>query len=141
MKKYWDVAINNKGLIKNFLEKNMWIIDKSYTLDYEDYLQIGLITLYNAAVHFQPGKRKFSTYAWICLKWNLTRAFRCQAFPIMRVPESQHPKKEVDLSAMTFQESFTYNVLNYRFDLSATDYLTTAGDNADQNSDMFVFFE
>ena len=139
----WKIAQENQGLIKSYLSKNRWIIDKSHTLEYEDYWQIGLIALHRAAENHNPEKRKFSTYAYVCLKWNLTRAFKTQAFPIMRVPEKKHPRKDADLSAMNYKEAFTYNVLNCRVDLSATNYINLVGEPSEeeQTSGMFVFFK
>lgn len=145
---HWETALSHQGLIKSYLDKNRWIIDKSHTLEWEDYWQIGVLALHKAASRYDQTKGKFSSYAWQSLKWNMTRAYKTQAYPIMRVPEKKHPPKELNVSAMTYQESFTWNVLNCRVDLSATNYMkletyesTDELNNFDDNSGMFVFFE
>jgi len=138
----WCLATENQGLIKSYLDKNRWIIDKSHTLEWEDYWQIGLLALYKAALRHTQEKGKFSTYAFIWVKGDMMRAYKTQAFPIMRVPEKKHPKKGCDLSAMNFKESFTYNVLNCRVDLSAINYMTVAGrEELESENEMFVFFK
>jgi DNA-directed RNA polymerase specialized sigma subunit len=137
----WDVALKNKGLINKFLNKNRWILDKSHTLEWGDYYNIGLMTIREAAISYDQAKGRFSCYAWKRLKWGLFRAFKTQAFPIMRVPEKRHPKKGMDISAMTAQESWTYNVCTVRLDLSCTEYLPHENYEDDQESESFVFFD
>lgn len=138
---FWDTALRNQGLIKDYLDKNRWIIDKSHTLEWDDYWQIGLIALYDAARNYDSDKTKFSTYAWVCIKNRINRAFMNQAYPIMRVPEKKHPKESKNISAMPFQEVFAYNVLNYRGDLSAVNYFDMPQIEEEQDSEMFVFFK
>lgn len=138
----WKIAQENQGLIKSYLSKNRWIIDKSHTLEYEDYWQIGLIALYNAALRYDPEK-KFSTIGTIWIRGAILNAQKTQAFPIMKVPRRKHPRDMKDLSSMNYQEAFTYNVLNCRVDLSATNYMSLVGEPEDSDSDsgMFVFFK
>ena len=139
----WKIAQENQGLIKSYLSKNRWIIDKSHTLEYEDYWQIGLMILRDAAEKHDPLRGIFSSYAMKRLRWYMRRAWVTQGFPIMRVTEKKHPKKDCDLSAMNYQEAFTYNVLHSRVDLSATNYMSLVGEPEDSDSDsgMFVFFK
>ena len=88
------MALSNQGLIKVFLEKNVWILKKSETLDYSDYWQIGVLGLYRAAVKFRKKKGKFSSYAYLWIRKYITRAFQDQGFPVMRVPEQLHYMKD-----------------------------------------------
>lgn len=136
----WEIAQSHQGLIKSYLNSNRWIVDKSHTLEWEDYWQIGLLSLYQAAKSHKPKIKNFSTYAYVALKYAMLRAFQTQAFPVLRVPRRKHPKKGVPLEDMSYQESFTFNLLNVRVDLSATDYMKIPT-KAPEEESMFVFFE
>ncbi len=137
----WKIAQENQGLIKSYLSKNRWIIDKSHTLEWEDYWNEGLMILFDLASRYDETRGiKFSSYAMNGLKQGLIRAYHNQAFPVLRVPVHRHPKKGMDLSSMNAQESFTYNILNCRVDLSATNYMTIAGECVEEES-LFVFFK
>jgi DNA-directed RNA polymerase specialized sigma subunit len=138
----WEMALEHQGLIKSILQKHRWLIDKAHGLmEWEDYWSIGQEALFKAAKSYNPGKGKFSSYAYIFIKGDLIRAFNNLAFPVLRVPISSLPEKDSDLSAMNAKESFTYNVLNSRVDLSAVSYMTAAGDSDDSDSGIFVFFK
>jgi DNA-directed RNA polymerase specialized sigma subunit len=136
-KSAWKVAIKNQGIIKHYLEKNRWLLDKSHTLEWEDYWQIGLIALYQAALKHDPTKTKFSTYAMTALKWNLIRAFKTQAFPVLRVPEDKHPKG-YDQEIMTKEERFALIALAEKQPLD--EQIPEIKENSDNSSGLFVFF-
>lgn len=139
--KSWKLAQDNQGLIKKYLNCNRWIIDKSHTLEWEDYWQIGLIILHDAARVYSKKRGIFSSFAMKRLNWNMKRAYMNQAFPVFRVPVNNHPRKSLELEQMTVKEVFTYNALNNRVDLSCTNYLKLSEPEREYEESMFVFFK
>ena len=122
--KFWKTALENQGLVIKWLTKNMWIVRKSNSiLEFDDYKQIGLMILRDAAEKYDSRLGTFSSFAWKRLKWYMRRAYVEQAFPIMRVNEPNIPKPDCDLSAMTFKQSFTYNVIYGRVNMSCCGFM------------------
>ena len=104
-RQHWKRVIENVGLVKKFMSKNQWLLDKSFALDEKDYLAIGSMSLFNASLSWNKKRSLFSTYAMHIIKHDLLRAYQNQAFPIMRVPVYlheglNHSSEEVDTRAL-----------------------------------------
>lgn len=90
-KERWERAVKNSGLIKLYLSKNLWIIQRSASMGYEDYWQAGLLGLYRASQLFDPRKGvKFSTYAYGWVRKFIQVAYMEQGFPVIRIPKNLH---------------------------------------------------
>jgi DNA-directed RNA polymerase specialized sigma subunit len=136
----WEKALKNQGLVKKYLIKNRWILDKSHTLEWDDYWHIGLMTLYTAAC-LCKAEARFSTYAYVCLKQNMRRAYIKQGYPTVYVPEALHAKINKDPEQMTHEETYTFNCIHSRVDLSCIDKFGVKQPEIEENSEMFVFFD
>ena len=137
----WALATSHQGLIDAFLKRNMWIVDKSHTLDLEDYWQIGFLALYEAATRFDPEKGKYGSFAYLWVRGGIMEAFRSQAFPVFKVPKFKHNKKGISVDEMNTEQLWFHNALNVRIDLSAIETFPTKHHQDDSENENFKFFD
>lgn len=117
----WEIAIKNQGLIKWYLSKNQWVIDKSRVLDYSDYWQIGVMAIYHAAGKFDASKGSFPSYALKWIRQQINLAHKTQAYPAIRIPRSRYNHKNISVSCMDPLQLWFHNAVTDISDISAAD--------------------
>lgn len=78
----------NLGLVRAVLSKNRWLYgdNKNGVVDYDDFYQEGVLSLYAAIEGYEPDKAEFSTYAYKVIQQSLYR-FYYDKGSLIRRPE------------------------------------------------------
>lgn len=115
--KAWEIALANKGLIFKHLSTyypKLKAIYSESVMSFNDYAEIGMITLYNCALSHNPEASEFSTYAYRSLisEWN--RFGQNEGYKFRRVPSYVYTRNRKKISEAETEEEFKNGVEEFR---------------------------